>query len=90
MSTATVTVYRFTNIESGGVTPQHMWGTPDAIEAIRCVLLPETAREVPEDEIEDGFYFEQAPSVYVRIEEFPEPGNFITHRRDPPEPHDSN
>ena len=66
-----IIVYRFRMSEEGReISPQHMWGTPEAIAALPgCVAIPETARAVHRKLLEQGFFFEQAPGAYIDIEE---------------------
>ena len=66
-----VTVYRFRRIQAGReISPQHMWGTPEAIAALPgCEVIPEASRTVTRKLLEQGFFFEQAPGNYVDIDE---------------------
>jgi hypothetical protein len=55
-----VVVYRFTRpIDEHDVSPALMWGTSEAIaRLIGYSPLEGSRREVPEDALEGGFYFE--------------------------------
>lgn len=69
------TVYRFVcRSPSGSISPQHMWGTRDAIRSLRnCVPINESERRVHPKLLDAfGFYFEHSPSLFVPIDE-PEP-----------------
>ncbi len=66
-----VTVYRFRCASAGPeVSPQRMWGTPEAIATLPgCELIPGTGRLVHRKLLEEGFFFEQVNSSYIAIEE---------------------
>ena len=66
-----VTVYRFRSTRGGpAVSPQRMWGTPEAIATLPdCELIPGTGRLVHRKLLEEGFFFEQVDSAYIAIEE---------------------
>jgi hypothetical protein len=67
----TVTVYRFRCASRGPeVSPQRMWGTPEAIATLNgCELIPGTGRAVHAKLLEEGFFFEQVNSAFIPIEE---------------------
>ena len=66
-----VTVYRFRSTCGGQVvSPQRMWGTPDAIATLpQCEVIAETGRLVHRKLLEEGFFFEQVDSSYIAIDE---------------------
>jgi hypothetical protein len=65
-----VTVYRFRKVEGGReISPQHMWGTAEAIAELGAQPIEETARTVHRKLLEAGFFFEQAAGNYISIEE---------------------
>ncbi|HET9580498.1 MAG TPA: hypothetical protein VFP44_21910, partial [Usitatibacter sp.] len=66
-----VTVYRFTRLVRGSceVCPMHMWGTAEAIASLGCTPLLSTARPVNRNLLEAGFYYEQAPGAFRKLEE---------------------
>ena len=65
-----VTVYRFRKLEAGReISPQHMWGTLEAIAELGAQPIEETARPVHRKLLEAGFFFEQAAGNYISIEE---------------------
>jgi hypothetical protein len=66
-----VIVHRFKRLLGGReISPQHMWGTEEAIAALPgCELIAGTAREVHRKLLEEGFFFEQANGNYMDIEE---------------------
>jgi hypothetical protein len=66
-----VTVYRFRRIQAGReISPQHMWGTPEAIAALPgCELIAEPSRTIHRKLLEQGFFFEQAGGNYIDIDE---------------------
>lgn len=68
------------------IAPQKMWGTLKAIaELPECVAVPESAREVSEQDLVEGFVFGRTDTVSIRIDE---PGDETSrsgeHRRDFP------
>ena len=67
----TVTIYRFERVERGrAISPQRMWGTLEAIASLNdCTPIMDTARTVHGKLLEDGFYFEQTPTSYQKIDE---------------------
>ena len=66
-----ITVYRFRSSASGHVvSPQRMWGTPEAIATLPgCELIEGTGRLVHRKLLEEGFFFEQVDSSYIPIDE---------------------
>jgi hypothetical protein len=70
-TTRKVTVYRFRCSSAGPeVSPQRMWGTPEAIATLNgCDLIPGTGRLVHRKLLEEGFFFEQVDTSYIAIEE---------------------
>jgi len=66
-----VTVYRFRSVSGGQiVSPQRMWGTPEAIATLPdCELITGSGRLVHRKLLEEGFFFEQVNSAYISIEE---------------------
>lgn len=66
-----VEIYRFERLERGRpISPQRMWGTLEAIASLQdCRPMMETARKVHPQLLEDGFYFEQTPTSFVKIDE---------------------
>ncbi len=65
-----VYLFRWTGGEGRAYAPLHMWGTPEAIAALRgCTPVPESARKVHPKLLEGGFFFEQVDSSFVEIEE---------------------
>lgn len=65
-----VAVYRFRKVEGGReISPQHMWGTPEAIGDLGGEPIRESERLVHRKLLEAGFFFEQAPANYIDIEE---------------------
>ena len=66
-----VTVYRFRRVDEGReISPQHMWGTPEAIAALPgCEPIAESARTVHRKLLEQGFFFEQPAGSFIEIEE---------------------
>ncbi|HET9652033.1 MAG TPA: hypothetical protein VFP36_07575 [Usitatibacter sp.] len=67
----TVTVYRFRRVGEGPeVSPQRMWGTPEAIATLDCCEpIPGSGRVVHRKLLEEGFFFEQVDASYIPIEE---------------------
>jgi hypothetical protein len=66
-----IVVYRFTRrVHEQDVSPQLMWGTPDAISALNgCSPLDGSQREVTVESIEGGFYFEALDIPDLKIED---------------------
>jgi hypothetical protein len=66
-----VTVYRFRSTGAGQVvSPQRMWGTPEAIATLaQCELIEGSGRLVHRKLLEEGFFFEQVDSSYIAIDE---------------------
>ena len=67
-----VTVYRFRSRGAVGqvVSPQRMWGTPEAIATLAdCEMIPGSGRLVHRKLLEEGFFFEQVDSAYIAIDE---------------------
>ncbi len=66
-----ITVYRFRRTQGGrDISPQHMWGTPEAIAALPgCEPILDEPRTVHRKLLEQGFFFEQAPGAFIDIEE---------------------
>jgi hypothetical protein len=65
-----VTVYRFRCRGPHEVSPQRMWGTPEAIATLPdCEPLPGTGRLVHRKLLEEGFFFEQVDTSYIPIDE---------------------
>jgi len=65
-------VFRFVcRSATGSISPQHMWGTREAIRSLRnCVPIAESERRVHPKLLDAfGFYFEHAPSLFVEIDE---------------------
>jgi len=65
-------VYRFQFKTAGQViSPSHMWGTRDAIAALRdCEPIAGTERTVHRELLDmAGFYYEDAPSVFQNLED---------------------
>jgi hypothetical protein len=71
MSDTLITVYRFRSVGSGPtISPQRMWGTPEAIASLTaCEPIPTSARQVHPKLLEEGFFFEQVDSSYIKIEQ---------------------
>ena len=71
MSDNWVIVYRFSCFVSGQlVSPQRMWGTPEAIASLAgCEPVEGSGRRVHPNLIEEGFFFEQVDSAFIDIEE---------------------
>lgn len=66
-----VTVFRFRFTTLGRVvSPQHMWGTPEAIAQL-CDCTPTTeVRELPAELLDAaGFYYEHTATVFIDIHE---------------------
>jgi len=65
-----VTVYRFRRFLDGReISPRYMMGTPEAIGILdRCSVIWESARIVDAKLLESGFYFEDAKSLFTKIE----------------------
>lgn len=66
-----VVVYRFKRLVDGReLSPEHLWGTPDAIAWLAgCTQLEGSAREVPADVLEGDFYFESFKTIDLKIED---------------------
>ena len=66
-----VTVYRFrSSCGEQVVSPQRMWGTPEAIATLPgCELIAGSGRLVHRKLLEEGFFFEQVDSAYIEIDE---------------------
>jgi hypothetical protein len=72
MGAQTITVFRFTYAKDGrAISPRHMWGTREAIAALpHCGVVDGSDRQVLGELVDPaGFYFEQADSLYIRIEQ---------------------
>lgn len=65
-----LTVYRFKRTDGGReISPQHMWGTREAIAGLGgCLLLEETARQVDSCHVEGGFFYDIPESVSIKID----------------------
>lgn len=72
-NTKTVTVYLFMRTEDGReFAPRHMWGTLEAIGTLPgCTPILESACEVAEDSLEQGFLFRRPDTVTIHIDEPP-------------------
>jgi hypothetical protein len=69
-----VLVYRFRHTTVQTASPQHMWGTVEAIASLRgCEPLVDTARRVHSKLLEDGFLYEHTATTYLSLDEPPMP-----------------
>lgn len=65
-----VTVFRFRRSEAGrDISPQHMWGTREAIAGLGgCILLEDSARSVAAAQLEGGFFYDIPDSISLKLD----------------------
>jgi hypothetical protein len=68
-----VTVYLFVRTENGReIAPLHMWGTLEAIATLTdCAPVMDSAREISEESLENGFLFRRTDTVSIHIDDPP-------------------